>query len=185
MQLATPVAAICALPVVPAPPTTMPAMPFVSVVAAITAVEGAPVIFASLFAAVPVTPSLATSRTREFALPRSRFAPRAPEMVGDVMVGFVSRTILLLPVVPLPEAVPVNVGLEMVGLVASTTAPAPVVPFVRSRAAGCAADGTPLVEIPFRNMLGCGVNAWTPPNVEALGFGIAEELIFPLPSKPA
>src|ERR1051326_4495002 len=83
MQPATPVLAICALPVVPAPPTTMPAMPFVSVVAEITAVDGAPVSFASLFAVVPVTPSLAISRTRDFALPRSTFPPRAPVIVGE------------------------------------------------------------------------------------------------------
>src|SRR2546430_1403158 len=110
----------------------MPTMPLVSVVAAITAVEGAPVSFATLFTVVPVVPSLAISNNVALVAPRLRLPPSAPEIVGVVMVAFVARTTLPVPVVALPVGVPVIVGLEIVGaaivgLVANTILPVPVV----------------------------------------------------------
>src|SRR3989454_5372611 len=129
--------AIWALPVVPAPPTTTPRMPLVSLVVAITAVDGAPVSFASLLSVVPVVVSLAISNSAAFVAPRSRFPPSAPDSVGVVMVGLAASTTLPVPVVALPVGVPVMVGLDIVGLdsvaldtvglVANTMFPVPVV----------------------------------------------------------
>ena len=105
--------------VVPAPPTTIPTMPLTSDVAAITAVEGAPVSFASLFTVVPVELAFAIWKRAAFDVPRSKLPPSAPEIVGVVNVGLAARTTLPLPVVPLE----------------------------RSLAAGWLAEGTPDVEM--------------------------------------
>src|SRR3989442_238309 len=104
-------------------------MPRTSVVAAITAVEGAPVSFASLLRVVPVAPALAISLRVAFG-PRFRLEPRTPEMVGVVIVGLVARTMLPVPVVALPPGAPLKLGLEIVGLatvglVARTMLPVP------------------------------------------------------------
>src|SRR2546426_12138768 len=87
-----------------------------SLVVAITAVDGAPVSFASLLSVVPVVVSLAISNSAAFVAPRSRFPPSAPDSVGVVMVGLVASTTLPVPVVALPVGVPVIVGLESVGV---------------------------------------------------------------------
>src|SRR5262245_354182 len=118
------------MPDVPAPPATIPMTPETSDVAAMIAFEGAPVSLASLLTVVPVVVSLVISESTALAEPRFRFAPN----------------------------VPVIVGLAMVGPVARTTAPPPVTPLDRSLAAGCAAEGTPEVEIALMNLLDCATN---------------------------
>ena len=67
-------------------------MPLTSEVEAITAVDGAPVSFASLFSVVPVETAFVISLTIALLVPKSRLLPSAPVIVGLVIVGLVART---------------------------------------------------------------------------------------------
>src|SRR5215475_13725169 len=101
-QLATPEIAINALPDVPAPPTTIPTAPLVSVGDVVTA--EAPASLASLLTVVPTMKAFAISKATALVVPRSRLPPRAPEIVGVVIVGLVSSTIEFVPVVPFDKS---------------------------------------------------------------------------------
>jgi hypothetical protein len=82
--------------------TSIPTAPLVSVVVVVTAKALASL--ASLLTAVPMMMAFAISNATARVVPKSRLPPRAPEIVGVVIVGLVLSTTELLPVVPFDKS---------------------------------------------------------------------------------